>query len=56
VPDAAPRLTRGGWRRRIARVVVVHLEAINHCPDTREFVRAQVPEAVVPDDGETIPI
>jgi L-ascorbate metabolism protein UlaG (beta-lactamase superfamily) len=42
--------------RRVPRVVVVHLEAINHCPDSREFVRAEVPEAVVPDDGETIPI
>jgi L-ascorbate metabolism protein UlaG (beta-lactamase superfamily) len=39
--------------RRVPRVVVVHLEAINHCPDTREFVRAEVPEAVVPNDGET---
>jgi L-ascorbate metabolism protein UlaG (beta-lactamase superfamily) len=42
--------------RRVPRVVVVHLEAINHCPDTRDFVHAQVPEAVVPDDGQTIPI
>jgi L-ascorbate metabolism protein UlaG (beta-lactamase superfamily) len=41
---------------RVPRVVVVHLEAINHCVDTRDFVRAQVPEAVVPDDGETVSI
>ena len=40
--------------RRVPRVVVVHLEAINHCPDTRAFVRAEVPDAVVPEDGETI--
>ena len=40
--------------RRVPRVVVVHLEAINHCPDTRAFVRSEVPDAIVPDDGETI--
>lgn len=38
----------------VPTVIVVHLEAINHCIDTREFVRAEVPEAFVPDDGETI--
>jgi len=42
--------------RRVPRVVVVHLEAINHCPDTRAFVRTDVPEAIVPEDGETIEI
>jgi L-ascorbate metabolism protein UlaG (beta-lactamase superfamily) len=40
--------------RRVPRVVVVHLEAINHCPDTRAHVRREVPAATVPDDGETI--
>jgi L-ascorbate metabolism protein UlaG (beta-lactamase superfamily) len=40
--------------RRVPTVIVVHLEAINHCVDTREFVRVQVPEAVVPNDGETV--
>jgi L-ascorbate metabolism protein UlaG (beta-lactamase superfamily) len=39
---------------RVPTVVVVHLEAINHCFETREFVRAEVPDAIVPDDGETI--
>jgi L-ascorbate metabolism protein UlaG (beta-lactamase superfamily) len=46
----------GEVMRRVPRVVVVHLEAINHCRDTREFVRAELPDALVPDDGETIPI
>jgi L-ascorbate metabolism protein UlaG (beta-lactamase superfamily) len=40
--------------QRVPRVVVVHLEAMNHCPDTRSFVRGQVPEAIVPEDGETV--
>jgi L-ascorbate metabolism protein UlaG (beta-lactamase superfamily) len=39
---------------RVATVVVVHLEAIDHCPETRAEVRAAVPEALVPEDGETI--
>jgi L-ascorbate metabolism protein UlaG (beta-lactamase superfamily) len=39
---------------RVPTVVVVHLEAINHCPDTRQEVRAAVPEALVPEDGETL--
>ena len=39
---------------RVPTVVVVHLEAINHCPETRAEVRAAVPEALVPDDGQTI--
>lgn len=38
----------------VPTVIVVHLEAINHCIDTREYVRAEVPEALVPDDGETV--
>jgi len=40
--------------RRVPLVVVVHLEAINHCVDTRAFVRQEVPEALVPEDGETV--
>jgi L-ascorbate metabolism protein UlaG (beta-lactamase superfamily) len=39
---------------RVPAVVVVHLEAINHCLDSRADVRAAVPEALVPDDGETL--
>jgi len=38
----------------VPTVIVVHLEAINHCIDTRDYVRAEVPEALVPDDGETV--
>jgi L-ascorbate metabolism protein UlaG (beta-lactamase superfamily) len=40
--------------RRVPTVVVVHLEAINHCIDTRDDVRRAVPSAIVPADGETI--
>lgn len=39
---------------RVPAVVVVHLEAIDHCLETRAEVRAAVPEALVPEDGETI--
>jgi L-ascorbate metabolism protein UlaG (beta-lactamase superfamily) len=39
---------------RVPTVVVVHLEAINHCLETRADVRAAVPEALVPDDGATL--
>jgi L-ascorbate metabolism protein UlaG (beta-lactamase superfamily) len=39
---------------RVPTVVVVHLEAINHCLETRAEVRAAVPEALVPEDGETV--
>ena len=39
---------------RVPSVVVVHLEAINHCIDTRADVRRAVPEALVPDDGQTL--
>jgi len=35
-------------------VVVVHLEAINHCLETRAETRAAAPAALVPEDGETI--
>src|SRR5205085_6343504 len=41
---------------RVPTVVVVHLEAINHCLETRADIRAAVPEALVPEDGETLPI
>ena len=40
--------------RRVPTVVVVHLEAIDHCLETRADVRAAVPGAVVPEDGETV--
>jgi L-ascorbate metabolism protein UlaG (beta-lactamase superfamily) len=36
-----------------ARVVVVHLEAINHCVERRDVYRA-IDGVVVPDDGETV--
>jgi hypothetical protein len=39
---------------RVPTVVVVHLEAINHRLETRADVRAAVPEALVPEDGETL--
>jgi L-ascorbate metabolism protein UlaG (beta-lactamase superfamily) len=39
---------------RVPTVVVVHLEAIDHCLETRAEVRAAVPGALVPQDGETI--
>ena len=39
---------------RVPTVVVVHLEAINHCLETRAEVRAAVPGALVPEDGETL--
>jgi L-ascorbate metabolism protein UlaG (beta-lactamase superfamily) len=39
---------------RVPTVVVVHLEAINHCLETREDVRSAVPVALVPDDGQTL--
>jgi L-ascorbate metabolism protein UlaG (beta-lactamase superfamily) len=39
---------------RVPTVVVVHLEAINHCLETRAEVRAVVPDALVPEDGETL--
>jgi L-ascorbate metabolism protein UlaG (beta-lactamase superfamily) len=38
-----------------ATVVVVHLEAMNHCLERREVFRA-VDGVVVPDDGETITV
>ncbi len=50
-------MTTADVREVVARVptaVVVHLEAINHCLETRAEVRAAVPEALVPEDGETL--
>ena len=42
--------------RRVPKVIVVHLEAVNHCLESRDFVRQQVPEAIVPEDGESVEI
>jgi L-ascorbate metabolism protein UlaG (beta-lactamase superfamily) len=39
---------------RVPAVVVVHLEAINHCFDSRALVRSRLPAAIVPDDGQMI--
>jgi L-ascorbate metabolism protein UlaG (beta-lactamase superfamily) len=39
---------------RVRVTVAVHLEAINHCPLTRAELRAAVPAALVPEDGETL--
>lgn len=39
---------------RVPTVVVVHLEAINHCIDTRDEVRSALPHVIVPEDGETL--
>ena len=36
-----------------ARLVTVHLEAINHCVERRPIYR-QLDRVVVPDDGETL--
>lgn len=40
--------------RRVPEVIVVHLEAINHCIDTRDDVRRELPSVLVLEDGETI--
>ena len=39
---------------RVPTVVVVHLEAIDHCLEERAEIRAAVPEALVPEDGEAL--
>jgi hypothetical protein len=46
-----------------ATIVVVHLEAINHCPETRDFYRRRLPElgmtltnTLIPEDGESVTI
>ena len=52
VAEAAPR----------ARVVAVHMEAINHCVETRAALAAAVAEAgvaervLIPSDGEVLTI
>jgi L-ascorbate metabolism protein UlaG (beta-lactamase superfamily) len=39
---------------RVANVVAVHLEALNHCGLTRDELRNAVPGVLVPEDGETL--
>jgi L-ascorbate metabolism protein UlaG (beta-lactamase superfamily) len=39
---------------RVPITVAVHLEAMNHCPLTRAELRAAVPAALVPEDGELL--
>jgi len=39
---------------RVPTVVAVHMEAINHCFLRRDELRAAVPAALVPEDGETL--
>ncbi len=39
---------------RVPLTVAAHLEAMNHCPLTRSELRAAVPAALVPEDGETL--
>jgi L-ascorbate metabolism protein UlaG (beta-lactamase superfamily) len=39
---------------RVPVTVAVHLEAMNHCPMTRAELRAAVPAALVPEDGELL--
>ena len=54
----APIVMDAGDVRRVreatdARVVVVHLEAINHCVERRDVYRA-IEGVVVPDDGQSV--
>jgi L-ascorbate metabolism protein UlaG (beta-lactamase superfamily) len=39
---------------RVPTVVAVHLEALNHCYVTRAALQAELPEVLVPADGETL--
>jgi hypothetical protein len=39
---------------RVPITVAVHLEAMIHCPLTRAELRAAVPAARVPEDGELL--
>ena len=46
-----------------ATIIVVHLEAINHCHETRPYYRQTLPElgvdlvnTLIPEDGETVTI
>ena len=41
-------------KRADCPVVAVHMEAINHCLLERDDLREAVPDAVIPDDGETV--
>jgi L-ascorbate metabolism protein UlaG (beta-lactamase superfamily) len=41
---------------RVAVVVAVHLDALNHCFLTRAELAAAVPEVVIPRDGETVEV
>jgi hypothetical protein len=50
-------MTIAGVRKVVAlvpTVIVLHLEAINHRLEARSEVRAAVPQALVPEDGETL--
>jgi hypothetical protein len=38
-----------------AKIVVVHLEALNHCIEPRSLYR-QIDGVLVPDDGETLEV
>jgi L-ascorbate metabolism protein UlaG (beta-lactamase superfamily) len=39
---------------RVATVVAVHMEALNHCYLSRADLRAALPDVLVPEDGETL--
>jgi L-ascorbate metabolism protein UlaG (beta-lactamase superfamily) len=39
---------------RVPTVVAVHLEALNHCFLTRDEIRRELPDVLVPEDGETL--
>jgi L-ascorbate metabolism protein UlaG (beta-lactamase superfamily) len=56
--DSGPiSMTAADVREVAAQVpvtVAVHLEAMNHCPLPRTELRAAVPEALIPEDGETL--
>ncbi|MBP2251200.1 L-ascorbate metabolism protein UlaG (beta-lactamase superfamily) [Halarchaeum solikamskense] len=59
--DSEPiTMDAAGVRRVVERadcpVVAVHMGAINHCLLERDDLREAVPEAVIPDDGETVSI
>jgi L-ascorbate metabolism protein UlaG (beta-lactamase superfamily) len=41
---------------RVPVVVAVHMEAINHCVQTRDELRAAAPDVLVPEDGETVEV
>jgi L-ascorbate metabolism protein UlaG (beta-lactamase superfamily) len=39
---------------RVPTVVAVHLQALNHCFLTRDEIRCELPDVLVPEDGETL--